>query len=563
MDKLGGRVLEWALREKFIATVEPDVVAWILTQEPKTIDGAAKQADLYRSGHPKLEPQQKPWQGGTSQRPRPWSGRPPSQQGAPPRPHPPTSSNHTPQQVDKQQEWQRLSRPTEEKYANYNNSGYGMKSRTPSVHQGQPCYGCGEFGHIKYYCPNKKNCYTVQPSKSLNTLETRPVFPGTIGRCDADRILIDSGSTVSIVHKRWVPEHYRHTGMMNMQGLHTSQPLEVMKVHIRLQGRSFFPNVVVSDQIDFDAILGMDVEGLLGLVKQEEWTPNAWPSGADTIRERLDFETGPFPEEASAVSPSKHQVSYAADQDMQNEEVERTDPEQVERPESSRPKRRQAERYYSPTSFSDSEEDTDDTDDEDEEEEVSPTSPAEKDRTPEEVTDPKINPRKRNPNRWGPKIPLEGGSDQLKEAQEQDGSLFDCRRKSKLKDSKFGYTDGLLIRKWTSPHGEEELEQLVLPRQYRESTLRMAHFFPFVGHFGRKRTTERILHNFFWPGLRRDAAEVCRQCATCQKTAVQRTPRYPLVPLPVMEEPFQRIAMDMVGPLIPSSEAEQFYNMLT
>ena len=44
-------------------------------------------------------------------------------------------------------------------------------------------------------------------------------------------------------------------------------------------------------------------------------------------------------------------------------------------------------------------------------------------------------------------------------------------------------------------------------------------------------------------------ADFCRQCSTCQKTSHSRVCRAPLQPLPVISEPFSRIAMDIVGPL--------------
>ena len=51
---------------------------------------------------------------------------------------------------------------------------------------------------------------------------------------------------------------------------------------------------------------------------------------------------------------------------------------------------------------------------------------------------------------------------------------------------------------------------------------------------------------------------MCRTCAECQKTAPGRKLRAPLVPLPIIEESFQRIAMDIVGPL-PRSRAGNKY----
>ena len=43
------------------------------------------------------------------------------------------------------------------------------------------------------------------------------------------------------------------------------------------------------------------------------------------------------------------------------------------------------------------------------------------------------------------------------------------------------------------------------------------------GHLGRKRTKEKIMSNFYWPGMYEDAARCCRSCDVCKKTASKRT----------------------------------------
>ena len=106
-----------------------------------------------------------------------------------------------------------------------------------------------------------------------------------------------------------------------------------------------------------------------------------------------------------------------------------------------------------------------------------------------------------------------------------------------------------MLRSWTAPHQKEPIDQVILPHGYREAVLRMAHMAPWAGHFGCRRTTDRILNRFFWPGVRQDVADLCRRCQTCQRTAQGTTRKVPLVPLPVISTPFTRIAMDMVGPL--------------
>ena len=89
----------------------------------------------------------------------------------------------------------------------------------------------------------------------------------------------------------------------------------------------------------------------------------------------------------------------------------------------------------------------------------------------------------------------------------------------------------------------------------------MAHTIPLAGHLGKDKTARRILQRFYWPTLYRDVAELCRTCEECQKTAYCRIQRAPLIPLPIMEEPFQRIATDIVGPL-PRSRSGKRYTLV-
>src|SRR5678815_2843397 len=65
-----------------------------------------------------------------------------------------------------------------------------------------------------------------------------------------------------------------------------------------------------------------------------------------------------------------------------------------------------------------------------------------------------------------------------------------------------------------------------------------------------KKTIDRLLCHFWWPGVFRDVKEYCRSCDVCQrlgKGAVKV--RAPLINLPVISSPFSRLAVDIVGPL--------------
>ena len=151
----------------------------------------------------------------------------------------------------------------------------------------------------------------------------------------------------------------------------------------------------------------------------------------------------------------------------------------------------------------------------------------------------------------------------MKELQEKDVSLSEAREAARKTDGTKGewfYREGLLYRRWT-PRGrgdESEVEQLVLPKACRHVALVMSHDIPIAGHLGRDKTRQRLLRRFFWPTVFRDVEEYCRTCGVCQKATQRGVQKAPLVPLPIVSEPFSRIAMDIVGPLLRSRSGNKY-----
>ena len=79
--------------------------------------------------------------------------------------------------------------------------------------------------------------------------------------------------------------------------------------------------------------------------------------------------------------------------------------------------------------------------------------------------------------------------------------------------------------------------------------MRLAHGSPLAAHLGCKRTTKKLQRSFFWPGMSKDVREMVQRCMECQKVNLAREGKAPLVSLPVISTPFDRIAIDVVGPL--------------
>ena len=52
--------------------------------------------------------------------------------------------------------------------------------------------------------------------------------------------------------------------------------------------------------------------------------------------------------------------------------------------------------------------------------------------------------------------------------------------------------------------------------------------------------------------------KLLQKVLVCQKTANRNAPKAPMIPLPIISEPFSRIAMDIVGPLLRSRAGNKY-----
>ncbi|XP_073727643.1 uncharacterized protein [Misgurnus anguillicaudatus] len=120
----------------------------------------------------------------------------------------------------------------------------------------------------------------------------------------------------------------------------------------------------------------------------------------------------------------------------------------------------------------------------------------------------------------------------------------------------FAIKNGLLYQ--IKKEGEETIEQLLVPQTHRATVLQLAHTHLLGAHLGVDKTKERVLQRFFWPGVHKEVENYCRSCPECQQSAPKPNFRSPLIPLPIIETPFERIGMDIVGPLPRSGRGHQY-----
>ena len=84
-------------------------------------------------------------------------------------------------------------------------------------------------------------------------------------------------------------------------------------------------------------------------------------------------------------------------------------------------------------------------------------------------------------------------------------------------ETKFIRRNGLIYRHFKK-NANVSL-QLVVPSSLTHSVMNLAHESrKVVNHRGRKETIAKVLDEFYWPGVCREVTQLCRSCATCQRT---------------------------------------------
>ena len=125
-------------------------------------------------------------------------------------------------------------------------------------------------------------------------------------------------------------------------------------------------------------------------------------------------------------------------------------------------------------------------------------------------------------------------------------------------ETKFVLKTDLMYRQFTK--GNKLTLQLVIPESFHEKVLRLAQETLMSSHLGIKQTMDRVLTEFFWPGVCDDVSRFCKSCDICQRTIQKgRVTKVPLEKLPLIDTPFKRVAVDIVGPIEPHSERKSRY----
>ena len=105
---------------------------------------------------------------------------------------------------------------------------------------------------------------------------------------------------------------------------------------------------------------------------------------------------------------------------------------------------------------------------------------------------------------------------------------------------------------------EDETSDTTYTEDVKNRILREFHDTPLGGHLGVKRTLERIKLNHSWSGMRQDVEKYISRCEKCQKNKLTRRTKAPMVITDTPTEPFEKCALDIVGPLPETSRRNKY-----
>jgi len=132
-------------------------------------------------------------------------------------------------------------------------------------------------------------------------------------------------------------------------------------------------------------------------------------------------------------------------------------------------------------------------------------------------------------------------------------------KSGKVATVRYQVSRGILYRVFQVP-GRPDVKQVMVPKELRQIVLGIAHDSVMSGHEGINKTTDRVMSNFWWPGIRDEVTRYCRSCDVCQRTIPKgRVSKAPLQKMPIIGVPFQRNGVDLVGPIIPASSSGKRY----
>ena len=112
-------------------------------------------------------------------------------------------------------------------------------------------------------------------------------------------------------------------------------------------------------------------------------------------------------------------------------------------------------------------------------------------------------------------------------------------------------SQGIIMRKATKQYPERVVPKMDL----RTECIKFCHE---LGHFGILRTASMVSERYYWGGIVQDCKEFIKNCSVCKLEHSRFTLPQTLQSIPVTDLSFQRVGIDLVGPLPTSTAGNRF-----
>ena len=100
--------------------------------------------------------------------------------------------------------------------------------------------------------------------------------------------------------------------------------------------------------------------------------------------------------------------------------------------------------------------------------------------------------------------------------------------------------------------------RVCVPPSYYRKALVLAHSVPISGHTGIHSTLERLKTFAFWPTMAACVKDFVKSCAICLKTKNYKGSKAPILRNPEVDRPYDRLNMDLIGPLPVSNDNNRY-----
>ena len=122
--------------------------------------------------------------------------------------------------------------------------------------------------------------------------------------------------------------------------------------------------------------------------------------------------------------------------------------------------------------------------------------------------------------------------------------------------------ESVLYRLWENANGREIKEKLVVPFALQIELIKQLHSTDYGGQLGVTKTLRKVKDRFYWVGCRENVEDYCRTCDVCNSRKGPSTRNQARMQQFNVGSPFERVAVDILGPLPVTERGNKFLIVL-